>query len=47
MLNGRLTSEEREKALQWLERDIRLSRKAFESRIAREGSGIHVRKEND
>lgn len=46
MLTGRPTLEEREKARQWLERDSRLSRKAFESRIARKGSDIRVEKEN-
>lgn len=35
-MNGRPTLEEREKARQWLEQDIRLSRKAFESRLTRE-----------
>lgn len=38
MSNDKLTVEQREKARRWLERDIRLSRKAFESRLNREGN---------
>jgi hypothetical protein len=47
VLNGRPTLEERKKARQWLEQDIRLSRKAFESHIEREEGGIRGGKEDE
>lgn len=38
MSNDRPTVEQREEARRWLERDIRLSRKALESRLNRENN---------